>query len=173
VGSIVLSSAADAKYLGQDLQLTGSTSSVNAYVGATTGAIAAPADDNCSWFGKTPLAASFGVTIGADDAKFTAASGANPDAGMGWDLSVKPLVISNTFTDGCSAAGFTPNPGATMAAAGTTAAWSMLTASVTTHNFCNYSVSYTATIPAGKEPVYGNSTYVFTGPTLIHTLTTS
>jgi hypothetical protein len=171
VSSITLSAAGN--YLGQDLELTGSTSDVNAYVGATTGATVALASDNCSWFGKTPLAASFGVTIAADDAKFTAASGANADSGMGWLLSDKPLVISNTFSAGCEAAGFTSNAGASMSAAGTTAAWSMLTAAVSTNDFCNYSVSYTATIPANKEPTYGDSTYVFTGPTLVHTLTTS
>ncbi len=172
VSSITLTPSGN--YLGADLTLTGSTSDVNAYVGATTGATVAPASDNCSWFGKTPLNASFGVTIATDDAKFSAASGSNPDAGMGWDLSVKPLVITNSFTDGCTAAGFTPNSGASMSAAGSTNAWSVSGEGVvTTNNFCNYSVSYTATIPAGKEPVYGDSTYVFTGPSLIHTLTTN
>jgi hypothetical protein len=172
VSSITLNPAGN--YLGADLALTGATSDVNAYVGATTGATTAPASDNCSWFGKTPLNATFAVSIAADNAKFTAASGANADPGMGWELSVKPLVISNTFSDGCDAAGFTPNAGASMAAAGSTNAWSVSgTGIVTTNNFCNYSVSYTATIPAGKEPVYGDSTYVFTGPNLIHTLTTS
>ena len=172
VSSITLTPAGN--YLGADLALTGATSDVNAYVGATTGATTAPASDNCSWFGKTPLNATFAVSIAAENAKFTAASGANPDSGMGWELSVKPLVISNTFSTGCDAAGFTPNAGASMSAAGSTNAWSVSgTGVVTTNNFCNYSVSYTATIPAGKEPVYGDSTYIFTGPNLIHTLTTS
>ncbi len=169
VSSITLEAAGS--YLGADLILTGSTSAVNAYVGAQTGATTAPASNNCSWFGKTPLTASFGVTIAEGNAKFTAASGLNADSGMGWNLSDKPLVISNTFTEGCTAAGFTPNPGASMAAAGTTEAWSVSTG-VLTNNFCNYSVSYEATIPANKQPIYGNSTYVFTGPSLIHTLTT-
>ena len=174
VGSITLSPAGGAKYLGQNLNLTGSTSEVNAYVGATTGAISELASDNCSWFGKTPLTASFGVTIATGNAAFTAASGSNPDAEMGWNLSTKPLVIENSFSTGCAAAGFTSNPGASMTAAGTTPAWSVTgTGIVTTNNFCNYSVNYTATIPAGKQPVYGDSTYVFTGPTLVHTLTTS
>ena len=165
---------ASGKYLGQDLTLTGSTTGINAYVGATADTTETPASDNCSWFGKTPLNASFGVTIAEGDAKFSAASDSNPDPGMGWNLSVKPLVITNSFTEGCAAAGFTPNPGASMAAAGSTNAWSVSgEGTVTTNNFCNYSVSYTATIPAGKAPVYGNSTYVFTGPSLIHTLTTS
>jgi hypothetical protein len=82
-------------------------------------------------------------------------------------------VIVNTFTAGCSAAGFTPNPGASMSASGSTTAWSILSEDVSTNDFCNYSVEYTATVPADKEPTYGNSTYVFTGPTLVHTLTTS
>ncbi len=175
VASITLAPADEAKYLGTDLALTGSTSSINAYVGATTGATSAPADDNCSWFGKAPQAAKFDVTIASGDAKFTARSGASVDAGMGWELSTKPLVIANTFSAGCTAAGFTPNvsPTASMTAAGTNTAWEILSADVSTNDFCGYSVQYTATVPANKEPIYGNSTYTFTGPTLIHTLTTS
>jgi hypothetical protein len=177
VGSITLAppsvGGVAAKYLGEDLELTGSTSSINAYVGATGSAEAELPTDNCSWFGKTPLAATFAVTIAADDAAFTAASESRLDAGMGWSLSVKPLVIANTFSAGCSAAGFTSDPGASMSASGSTTAWSISSANVSTNDFCNYSVEYTATVPADKEPIYGNSTYVFTGPTLVHTLTTS
>jgi hypothetical protein len=175
VSSITLAPADSAKYLGVDLALTGSTSSINAYVGATTGATEAPAADNCSWFGKTPQAAKFDVTIASGDDKFTATSGATVDAGMGWALSVKPLVIANTFATGCAGAGFTPNvsPTASMAAAGTNTAWTIDSDDVTTNDFCSYSVQYTATVPGGKQPVYGNSTYTFTGPTLVHTLTTS
>ena len=175
VASITLAPADSAKYLGADLALTGSTSSINAYVGATTGASAALAADNCSWFGKTPQAAKFDVTIAADDAKFTATSGANADAAMGWNLSTKPLVIANTFDDGCVTAGFTPNtsPTASMTAAGTNTAWTIASGAVSTNDFCSYSVLYTATVPGGKLPTYGDSTYTFTGPTLLHTLTTS
>ena len=175
VSSITLAPAGSAKYLGADLALTGSTSSINAYVGATTGATAAPALDNCSWFGKTPQAAKFDVTIASGNDSFTATSGGNVDALMGWSLSLKPLVIANTFAEGCTTAGFTPNvsPTASMAAAGTNTAWTIASTAVTTNDFCSYSVQYTATVPGGKQPVYGNSTYTFTGPTLVHTLTTS
>ena len=177
VGSITLAppsvAGVAAKYLGQDLELTGSTSSVNAYVGATGSATAELSSDNCSWFGKTPLAATFAVSITEGNAKFTAASAERPDEAMGWLLTAKPLVITNTFSPGCSTAGFTPDPGASMTTSGSTPAWSIGSLSVTTNDFCNYSVEYTATVPAGKEPIYGNSTYVFTGPTLVHTLTTS
>ena len=177
VGSITLApptvGEVAAKYLGQELELTGSTSSVNAYVGATGAAIAELASDNCSWFGKTPLAATFAVSIAEGNAKFTAASGGSPDVAMGWLLTDKPLVIANTFTPGCTTAGFTSTPGATLTTSGSTTAWSISSATVSTNDFCNYSVEYTATVPAGKEPIYGNSTYVFTGPTLVHTLTTS
>jgi hypothetical protein len=173
VGSITLSPAGGAEYLGVDLALTGSTTSVNAYVGATGSSDVALAADNCSWFGKTPLAASFDVSIAPGNAKFTATSGSNADSGMGWDLSLKPLVITNDFTDGCEDAGFVPNTTtASIADAVTTNAWSIPSDSVSTNDFCNYSVEYTATIPGGKQPVYGDSTYIFTGPTLIHTLTT-
>jgi hypothetical protein len=175
VASITLAPADSAKYLGADLALTGSTSSVNAYVGATTGASVAPAVDNCSWFGKTPQAAKFDVTIATGNDKFTAASGSNADADMGWLLSIKPLVIANTFDSGCLSAGFIANvsPTASMGAAGTNTAWTIASAAVSTNDFCSYSVLYTATVPGGKLPKYGNSTYTFTGPTLVHTLTTS
>jgi hypothetical protein len=173
LSSITLAPAAGAKYLGADLELTGSTSSVNAYVGGTSGATGELSADNCSWFGKTPLGASFGITIAEGDAKFTATSDDRADVDMGWLLSDKPLVIENTFSPGCSTAGFTPSAGASMATHGTQAAWSILSGSVGTNDFCSYSVNYTATIPGDKEPVYGDSTYVFAGPTLVHTLTTN
>jgi hypothetical protein len=174
VDAIVLAPASEGKYLGQDLELTGSTSSVNAYVGATTGSTVRLLSDNCSWFGKTPQAATFSVTINAGDDSFTATSGGNVDAEMGWSLETEPLLISNTFAEGCTTAGFTPNTETgTMTAAGTTNAWSILSDAVTTNNFCSYSVAYTATVPGGKLPTYGNSTYTFTGPILVHTLRTS
>jgi hypothetical protein len=164
-------------YIGEELVLSGSTTAVNAYVGGTSAATSAPVADNCSWFGKTEQAASFEVSIGADDDRFTAKSGVIDDSiAMGWELSEKPLVISNDFSgvgNTCTADGFTPNAGAAISNDATAVkAWSIVTGAVDTNNFCNYSVDYTATIPAGKNPTFGASTYTFTGPSLIHTLTT-
>lgn len=173
VSSITLAPSGGAKYLGADLTLNGSTSSVNAYVGASTGESVALAPDNCSWFGKTPQAATFAVTIASGDDSFTATSTGGRDTAMDWSLSTTPLGIANTFDDGCEASGFTPNAGASMSTSGTSTAWSILSGAVSTNDFCSYSVAYTATVPGGKLPTYGNSTYTFTGPTLLHTLTTS
>jgi hypothetical protein len=61
---------------------------------------------------------------------------------------------------------------AEISAFGVTNAWTISDMAVVTNNFCNYSVDYTATIPGGMMPTYGDSTYTFTGPSLIHTLTT-
>lgn len=165
-------------YIGDALVLSGSTSNVNAYVGGTSAAIEVLADTNCSWFGKTPQSARFDVEIAADDAGFTAVSGGLPDPAMDWELGTgpgsTPLVIANNFSDGCVLDGFTPNTEtASVISHGVTNAWTIGSGSVVTNNFCNYSVDYTAAIPAGKLPTYGDSTYTFTGPSLIHTLTTS
>jgi hypothetical protein len=173
VTSNITLSSEGASYVGEALLLTGSTSAVNAYVGGVESAESAPASDNCSWFGKTPLSASFDVEIADGDARFTAVSGGLSDSAMDWELSEEPLVIANDFSDGCAADGFTPNAGATMFASGTTNAWTITDFDVVTNNFCNYSVDYTATIPGGMMPTYGDSTYTFTGPSLIHTLTTN
>jgi hypothetical protein len=173
VTSNITLSSEGASYVGEDLLLTGSTSAVNAYVGGAESAEAAPSSDNCSWFGKTPQSASFDVEIAEGDAGFTAVSGGLADPEMDWSLSTEPLVIANDFSDGCVADGFTPNAGATMFASGTTNAWTITDFDVVTNNFCNYSVDYTATIPGGMMPTYGDSTYTFTGPSLIHTLTTN
>jgi len=174
---ITLTPAGGASYIGEELVLSGSTTAVNAYVGGTSAATSAPAADNCSWFGKTEQAASFEVSIGAGDDGFTAESGEIDDSiAMGWRLSEQPLVIENDFSgvdNTCTVDGFTPNAGAAISNDVTAVkAWSILTGAVDTNNFCNYSVDYTATIPAGKNPTFGNSTYTFTGPSLIHTLTT-
>lgn len=165
-------------YIGDALVLSGSTSNVNAYVGGTSAAVSAPDADNCSWFGKTPQSASFDVEIAVGDAGFTAVSETRPDPAMDWLLGTgpgtTPLVIANNFSEGCALDGFTPNTEtASVTAAGVTPAWTILSAAVDTNNFCNYSVDYTATIPADKLPTYGDSTYTFTGPSLIHTLTTN
>lgn len=173
VTSNITLSSEGASYVGEDLLLTGSTSAVNAYVGGAESAEAAPSSDNCSWFGKTPQSASFDVEIAEGNARFTAVSGGLSDSAMDWELSEEPLVIANDFSDGCAADGFTPNAGATMFASGTTNAWTITDFDVVTNNFCNYSVDYTATIPGGMMPTYGDSTYTFTGPSLIHTLTTN
>lgn len=165
-------------YIGDALVLSGSTSDVNAYVGGTSAAVSAPAADNCSWFGKTPQSASFDVEIALGDAGFTAVSETRPDPAMDWELGAgpgtTPLVIANNFSDGCVLDGFTPNTEtASVVSHGVTNAWTIGSGSVVTNNFCNYSVDYTATIPADKLPTYGDSTYTFTGPDLIHTLTTN
>ena len=170
--AIVLTSGG-ASYVGADLPLTGSTSSVNAYVGAIGDASEKPTSTNCSWFGKAAQAARLDVTVASDDAAFTAASGSNADSGMGWALSAKSLNITNTFAAGCTTDSFTSNPSATIDSAKTVTAWSISSGSVNTNNFCSYSVAYSTNVPAGKSPLFGDSTYTFTGPTLIHTLTTS
>jgi hypothetical protein len=174
VTSNITLSSEGASYVGEDLVLTGSTSAVNAYVGGAVSAEAAPSSDNCSWFGKEPQSASFDVEIAEGDAGFTAVSGGLADSEMDWSLSTEPLVIENDFSDGCVTNGFTPNiAAAEISAAGITNAWTITNLDVITNNFCNYSVDYTATIPAGMMPTYGDSTYTFTGPSLIHTLTTN
>ena len=171
--NITLYPAGEASYVGEDLVLSGSTSAVNAYVGGAVSAESAPSLDNCSWFGKSPQSASFDVKIDAGNARFTAVSGGSIDSAMDWELSQKPLVIENVFSDGCVINGFTPNTEtASIGAAGTYNAWTITDLDVRTNNFCNYSVDYTATIPGGMNPTYGDSTYTFTGPSLIHTLTT-
>jgi hypothetical protein len=171
--NITLFPAGNASYVGEDLVLSGSTSAVNAYVGGVDSEEEALSSDNCSWFGLAPQSASFDVEIAENNARFTAVSGGFSDSAMGWELSEKPLVIENDFSEGCVTNGFTPNTSpVAISTAGITNAWTITNLAVITNNFCNYSVDYTATIPAGMMPTYGDSTYTFTGPSLIHTLTT-
>jgi hypothetical protein len=171
--NITLYPAGEASYVGVDLVLTGSTNDVNAYVGGETSAESILSPENCSWFGNPEQSASFDVKIDEGDAGFTAASGGSADPEMDWSLSEKPLVIENDFSEGCVTNGFTPNTSPVeISSSSTTNVWEILLIDVETNNFCKYSVDYTATIPAGMMPTYGDSTYTFTGPSLIHTLTT-
>lgn len=172
------------EYTGPLLALSGTTDVVRAYVGGTNTATEQLGEDNCSWFGMTPNSATFNVTTSTDG--FTAESDAcvppevgpcaTPDEAMNWLLNETgaSLRIVNVFDAECADQGFSANnETAEFTGAATASAWSIASGLVGTNDYCSYSVTYNAAIPANQIPTYGESTYTFTGPTLLHTLTTS
>lgn len=142
-------------------------------------------EDNCSWFaddqvngvavtttlagvGATPANGFVGVSdaAGVDEVDISMNFEAGPDAAA--------FVINNTAAI-CADLGFSfiGSPLTVTDAASAIAGASVVTMpviSTTTNNFCSWTSSYAITIPAGKKPLFGDSTYTFTGPTITNTM---
>lgn len=159
------------KYVGSEISLAGASGSISAFVSGT-GAAATEDVDNCSWYGddnKQGLA----MTVRASGAGFSAtAAQGGADAGMGFDLTeLKPLSITPTYAASC-ANGFTTSDSLSVYAGslGSNPVTTKSKASVSTTTACSWTLDYAATIPAGKEPKFGDQVYTFTGPTLTTTV---
>lgn len=161
----------ESRYMGAEIALSGETNGISAFVSGTD-EISAD-EENCSWYGdanKQGLA----MTVSADRSNFTArAAGANSDDdGMGFELteSSNPLTITPSYT-GCSAA-FVTSDDLSVSTASLTS--NPVTASdkelVTTTSSCTWGLAYSAKIPSGMMPMFGDRDYTFTGPTLTTTV---
>jgi hypothetical protein len=161
-------------YTGEEITLTATGSTNNAYVGDSDALIAKPDASNCSWFDDAnKYGASYSVV--ASGSTFAAeAQLPSPvlDTGMDFEADAgNPFTIVDTGMDSCLAEGFEVAPSANITDDLLTInPWSVPTLSVSTNNFCSWSSTYGINIPAQKSPLYGNVDYVWTGPTLTHTL---
>jgi len=140
------------------------------------------ADDACSWFASSEVNG-VNVSTTASSNTFTAVSSKNTSTPAAVDTSMdfttdggdifQNLVIDNTPVDCDGLFNFIIPPFAiTDAASASTGAnvVSMDAMSTTTNSYCSWTSSYTVTIPSGLKPTYGNSTYVYTGPTITNTM---
>lgn len=162
-------------YTGEEISLTATGAENHAYVGSAEGLTSQPSSDGCSWFDDAnKYGASYTVEASGDTfaAEAQLTSGAVADTGMNFIADdINPFTIVDSGIETCSVEGFSVSGSAEIKTGSlNTAPWSVLTASVTNNNFCSWSSVYGIKIPASKSPLYGNVDYVWTGPTLTHTL---
>jgi len=161
----------EGSYTGESYNLEGTSGDIYAYVNGGSAITSEAAADNCSWFGTSPYGAQLDMSV--PDTNFEGesddAAAEGVDAAFSWSGN---LGFANNFKVG-SCANFTTTPGAELSTGGLVTVWTVAAADATTNNFCDYSITYTSTIPAGLNPTYGDSNYTITGPTLTVTLTTT
>jgi hypothetical protein len=140
------------------------------------------AADACSWFAPSEVNG-VNVSTTASGNTFTALSSKNTSSPAAVDTSMdfttdggdifQNLVIDNTAVSCDAGFSFIGSPliisDAASASTGANVV-SMSEASTQTNSYCSWTSSYTVTIPSGLKPTYGNSTYVYTGPTITNTM---
>ena len=162
-------------YTGAEIALTATGAENHAYVGASDGLTSQPAADGCSWFDDmNKYGASYTVDASGDtfSAEAQLPGGAEADVDMNFTADdVNPFSIVDDGIESCSSEGFSVIGSAELKTGSlSTAPWSVSTLSVNNNNFCTWSSVYGIKIPANLSPLYGNVDYVWTGPTLTHTL---
>ena len=179
--SITLAPAAPTVYDGEAISLVATGQQFAIRVGPAGSAVAAGTpfaalgEENCSWFAADQVngvAVSTTLSGNSFNAVSDANTGATPavDATMNFDaVTDNPLTIGNTAVV-CT--GFTfVEPPLTVTTADATANVVSLAANLTgTNNFCSWTSDYAISIPAGKKPMFGDSTYTYTGPTITNTM---
>ena len=135
-------------------------------------------EDACSWFAPSEVNG-VNVSTTLDVNTFTAISNKNtlqvvdPTMDFETDDGVdQNLVISNNEVTCDPDFTFDNEPFRVMGAetlTGTNVV-TMLSTSTTTTSYCSWTSDYTVTIPSGLKPMFGNSTYTYTGPTITNTM---
>jgi hypothetical protein len=147
----------------------------------TTGDLASfieEAADACSWFATSEInGVDVWTTLNVNT--FTAVSdknagGATPDDSMDFTTESQNLVIDNTPVT-CADAGFSfsNNPFVVTTSASATTGTnvvSMTALDTLTNSYCSWTSDYTVTIPSELKPIFGDSTYTYTGPTVTNTM---
>jgi hypothetical protein len=151
---------------------------------ATTGTLAnfgVEEADACSWFADSEVNG-VNVSTTLDVNTFTAVSdknagGATPDDTMDFatdDDVAQNLVIDNTpATCDDTLFSFINNPFVVTTSASATTGTNVVSLdamSTTTNSYCSWTSDYTVTIPSGLMPMFGSSTYTYTGPTITNTM---
>lgn len=178
--AIALVPAADepTSYTGEEISLTATGDENFAYVGPNGSLSEQSLDAACSWFDDDTNKYGARYDVEADGSAFVAEALADGDFAGGFDAGMdftadtsNPLRITNVGIETCSVEGFETNELAELSDVNsTTTPWTVNTISVTNNNFCAWNAKYEINIPADKSPLYGNSTYRWTGPILTHTL---
>jgi hypothetical protein len=170
---VTLTHADSSKYKGLDYAISGSSNSVDTYVAPVSAGSKpeAPGVDDCSWYtSKAPAS----VTISSGDSPAFTSSSFAGDSSMNFALNNSGNKMTVTVSPSCDAPWTTPASGANDIYTGHTAAvaTSLLLADVNTQSACSYTVSYAATVPAGKSPTNAGQNYAMAGPTMTTTLVT-
>jgi hypothetical protein len=170
-----LTPPAPTEYIGTEIALTATAAENTAYVGPNDGLTEKSASTDCSWFTEAnKYGARYDVVAGGDKFTAKALTGAEGTLDPGMDFFAivdNELKITNVGISSCTSEGFATNETAELKTGTlTTTPWTVAGAGVLNNNFCKWSAKYEIKIPLGMSPLYGNVDYLWTGPTLTHTL---
>jgi len=160
------------KYQGDAYPLAGATTSVEIYVSDPTKTSSQTEVSNCSWYGT---AKGGSVTVTTDAApKFTSSrtgEGGGGDDSMGFVLDSSNKLVGLASIVGGACTLWTADPIADVFTTDTSSTPLALDAVNTTSiSKCTYSVAYSTSIPAGKQPLVPGVDYALVGPTMTTTL---
>jgi hypothetical protein len=166
------------QYTGGEITLEFEGTNTFAYIGGAAGVTSALGHDldNCSWFSEPADGAQLNVTMTGSTFTASAAAvgegGPRDDVGMNFTAdALNPLITSSRFQDDCTAGAFVDGAlGNLTDVDNVGTVWTVDSLSASTNNFCTFGIDYVINIPSGKSPLYGNTTYSWTGPTLTFTL---
>lgn len=134
------------------------------------------AADNCSWFDSATATNGVAVSTTLSGNSFNAVSDANTgeilavDPTMDFDaVNDNPLTIGNIAVL-CEGFSFSGSPLVVTATGAEANVVSLAAIATGTNNFCSWTSNYAISIPAGKMPMFGDSTYTYTGPTITNTM---
>jgi hypothetical protein len=135
--------------------------------------------DNCSWF-RDDQKNGVEVTTTLNNNNFVGVSNATGaatagDTSMNFDAEDdNKFTIANTADEGsCTKFSFSNSPLVVIDTGTATTGASVVTlgaGDTSTNNFCSWKSDYSIKIPGGMTPLFGDSTYSFTGPTITNTM---
>lgn len=151
------------------------------YIGGASAQTSKGSADDCSWFGSPAYGSHLDVEISdADFLAYTVEGGSlTEDPAMDFSLtSENPMLLERTYDETCDDAGNSfdvtkQTTGLYPLNLRANAITSVLAASATTSNFCEWKSTYSLTIPASLAPTYTRADYAWIGPEMTYTLSFS
>ncbi len=165
-------------YSGEEISLVQTGGDIYAYIGGAAGATSKQTSDlesgACSWFSDPAYGAQLNVELSsADFAASATTGGADSEMDFSATETDNEFFVTYVPADGgsCVSDSFTPGDLSSFYTGKLEeSVWSVDAASATNNNFCQFALKYEIKIPGGMSPLFGNTTYTWTGPTLSFTL---
>jgi hypothetical protein len=165
-------------YSGEEISLEQTGGDIYAYIGGAAGETAKPTsvleEGACSWFSDPAYGAQLNVDLdSADFVAEAAAGGADPNMDFSATETTNEFFVTYVPTEGgsCEADSFTPGDLSSFYTGKLDGrVWSVAALDAENNNFCQFRLRYEIKIPSGMSPLFGNTAYTWTGPTLSFTL---
>jgi hypothetical protein len=165
-------------YSGEEISLEQTGGDIYAYIGGAAGETSKPTsvleDGACSWFSDPAYGAQLNVELSTADFVAVATNGgADPLMDFSAEETDNEFFVTYVPAGGgsCESDSFTPgNLSSFYDGKLDGRVWSVAADDAENNNFCQFALKYEIKIPGGMSPVFGNTTYTWTGPTLTFTL---